>query len=62
MIASEISNFISVRNGNLSSDEILSVIDVTKNQCINHIIYENGKWEMWAETGEYFTFSLRTWH
>lgn len=59
MKSSELSNFIEVRNRALSSDEILNVIDAEQNPQIDHIIYENGLWQIWDKEGNYFSFVKR---
>lgn len=59
MKSSELSNFIEVRNRALSSDEILNVIDTEQNPQIDHIIYENGLWQIWDKEGNYFSFVKR---
>lgn len=62
MNSEEIESFISVRNGELSSDEILKITDISRNPNINHIIYENGTYIMWDKNGTRFSFTMRTWH
>lgn len=61
MTSTEIQQYISARNGELSSDEILIVTDVHRNPQINHIIYENGAYQMWDENGTHFIFQKRNW-
>lgn len=46
MTSSELSSYIGIRNDELCSDEILDVVDVSRNPQINHIVYENGIWNM----------------
>lgn len=46
MTSDEIEAFINFRYGELSSDEILELMDVDKNPQIDHIIFENGTWIM----------------
>lgn len=62
MISQELQNYITVRNSQLSSDEILFVIDTARHPQINHIIYENNQWQMWDDAGSYFTFTKRNWN
>jgi len=62
MTSQEIETYIGVRNGELSSDEILRIIDVSRNPSINHIIFENGTYVMWDINGTKFNFKMRTWH
>lgn len=61
MTSEEIKKYISVRNGELSSDEIIAVVNVSDNPSINHIIYENDRYQMWDRDGNYFTFIKRLW-
>lgn len=62
MTSSEISSYIDIRNGELCSDEILDMVDVSRNPQINHIVYENGIWNMWDNVGTHFTFRQRNWN
>lgn len=62
MTSSEISDYIKHRNGELCVDEILEVIDVSRNPQIDHIVYENDVWKMWDNTGICFTFKKRDWN
>ena len=61
MTSDEIEAFINVRNGELSSDEILEVLDVDKNPQIDHVIREGDTWRMWDDTGKEFSFRKRAW-
>lgn len=61
LTSSEIDSFICVRNGELSSDEILHVIDISRNPQIDHIIYRDGWWTMWDNQGHEFKFKKRNW-
>lgn len=61
MTNEQLHNYINVRNGELCRDELLTVLDITTQPQINHICYEDGKWNMWSDTGEYFTFKKRNW-
>ena len=61
MTSDEIEAFINSRYGELSSDEILELMDVDKNPQIDHIIFENGTWIMWDNIGREFHFKKRTW-
>lgn len=61
MTSDEIEAFINSRNGELSSDEILTLMDVDKNPQIDHIIREGATWTMWDNTGREFHFKKRTW-
>lgn len=61
MNSTELNRYISVRNGELSSDEILHVIDVSRNPDINHITFENNIWNVWDCFGNYYTFRKREW-
>ena len=62
MTSQEITQYINARNGELSSDEILQVIDPTRNSQLNHIVYENGVWNLWDDRGIHFSFIKRNWH
>lgn len=57
----ELINFVAVRNNELSADEILHVIDITKNPTIDHIVYENNIWNIWTQDGKYVQFTKRNW-
>lgn len=59
MTSDEIELFISARYGELSSDEIVLLMDVDKNPQIDHIIFENELWRMWDNTGREFVFRKR---
>ena len=61
MTSSEIKAYIDARNGELCSDEIWHVIDVSRNPQLNHIELINGKWNAWDVDGNHFYFNLRTW-
>ena len=61
MTSDEIESFISSRYGELSSDEILHLMDVEKNPQIDHIVFENNAWTMWDKTGREFHFRKRNW-
>ena len=61
MTSDEIEAFINSRYGELSSDEILELMDVDKNPQIDHIVFENNSWKMWDNTGREFHFRKRTW-
>lgn len=61
MTSDEIEAFINSRYGELSSDEILELMDVDKNPQIDHIIFQNNEWIMWDNTGREFHFRKRNW-
>ena len=61
MTSDEIESFINSRYGELSSDEILQLMDIDKNPQIDHIVFENELWKMWDNTGREFHFRKRTW-
>lgn len=61
MTSDEIEAFINSRYGELSSDEILELMDVDKNPQIDHIVFENNSWKMWDNTGREFHFRKRNW-
>lgn len=61
MTSDEIESFINSRYGELSSDEIVLLMDVDKNPQIDHIVFENNEWKMWDNTGREFHFRKRNW-
>ena len=61
MTSDEIEAFINSRYVELSSDEILQLMDVDKNPQIDHIVFENNSWKMWDNTGREFHFRKRNW-
>lgn len=61
MTSDEIESFINSRYGELSSDEIVLLMDVDKNPQIDHIVFENELWKMWDNTRKEFHFRKRTW-
>lgn len=61
MTSDEIEVFINSRHGELSSDEIILLMDVDRNPQIDHIVFENGYWKMWDNTGRAFSFRKRFW-
>ena len=61
MSSSEIEQYIRNRNYELSSDEILTIIDTSRNPQIDHIVYENEQYKIWDESGNYFEFKKRNW-
>lgn len=61
MTSDEIEAFINSRHGELSSDEIILLMDVDRNPQIDHIVFENGYWTMWDNTGHEFHFRKRIW-
>ena len=54
MTNEELDYYIRSRYGQLSSDEILQVIDTSKNPQLNHIVYENNLWKVWDTDGNYY--------
>lgn len=61
MTSDEIQSYINSRYGELSSDEILVLLDVDKNPQIDHVIREGDVWKMWDNTGREFSFRKRLW-
>lgn len=61
MASDEIELFINARYGELSSDEIVLLMDIDKNPQIDRAVFENGYWTMWDNTGREFHFKKRTW-
>lgn len=62
MTSEEVKAYISVRNGELSNDEIKYITDTDRNPTLNHIICENSLWQMWDCDGNYYEFKKRTWN
>lgn len=58
MSSEHIRDYIKVRQGKLSKDEISLLI---KNKQIDHLQFNHDKekWQMWDNTGEFFEFSQR---
>lgn len=54
-------DYINERHGQLSSDEILHVLDDRNYSEIDHFEKVNGVYKMWNEDGEYFQFTKREW-
>lgn len=61
MTSSEICHFIEVRGHELSSDEILLLLDVDKHPEISSFEYRNGWYKMWDFVGNEYSFSKRNW-
>ena len=61
MTSDEIESYINSRYGELSSDEILALLDVDNNPQIDHVIREGDVWKMWDNTGREFSFCKRIW-
>lgn len=59
MTSDKIDLLIKSRNGELSSDEILLLLNAETNPQIDHIIFENGLWRMWDNIGREFVFRKR---
>lgn len=57
----ELQYYIRSRNAQLSSDELLEVLDISKNPQLDHIIYENEMWKAWDADGNYYEFRKRNW-
>lgn len=57
----ELEYYIRSRNAQLSSDELLEVLDISKNPQLDHIIYENEMWKAWDSDGNYYEFRKRNW-
>lgn len=57
----ELEYYIRLRNAQLSSNELLEVLDISKNPQLNHIIYENEIWKAWDVDGNYYEFRKRNW-
>lgn len=54
-------DYIDARHGQLSSDEILRVLDDRNYPEIDHFEKVNGIYKLWSEDGEYFEFTKREW-
>lgn len=61
MTSDEIQSYINSRYGELSSDEMLELIDFEKNSQIDYAVYDHGLWKMWDNAGREFHFRKRTW-
>lgn len=61
MLSDELAHYIGVRGGQLSSDEILQVIDTDRNPQIKKIIYDGYKWEVQTNDERWFSFIKRDW-
>ena len=61
MTHEELDYFIRSRYGELSSDEILKVVDTSRNPQLNHIVYEKDVWKAWDTAGNYYEFRKRKW-
>lgn len=61
MTDEELEYYIRCRNAQLSTDELLEVLDISKNPQLNHIIYEHGVWKAWDTNGHYYEFRKRNW-
>lgn len=61
MTSSEIKHYIEARNSELCEDEILHIVDISRNECIDHIVYENGIWNAWCNDGTHVEFKKRNW-
>lgn len=59
MTSDEIDLLIKSRNGELSPDEILLLLNAETNPQIDHIIFKNEIWIMWDNTGRKFVFRKR---
>ena len=61
MTSDEIESYIHARHGELSSDEIILLMDPDENPQIDHIIFENSTWIMWDNAGREFHYRKRNW-
>lgn len=59
MTSQELCVFLQQRNWELSQEDLLMAIDISRNPQINHIKLNGDRWEMWDEEGNYFCFSKR---
>ena len=59
MTSCELEKYISERNHHLTREEILQVINVTKNPMIDHILFNNGEWSMWDKSGSFYCFTQK---
>ena len=54
-------DYINERHSQLSSDEILCVLDDRNYPEIDNFEKVNGVYKMWSKDGEYFEFTRREW-
>lgn len=54
-------DYINERHGQLSSDEIISVLDDRNYPEIDHFEKVNEVYKLWSKDGEYFEFTKREW-
>ena len=61
MYSWEIQRFINDRHGILQKDDVLKIIDIETNPQLKTIHYDNyqNKYELWDDTGQYFSFSVK---
>jgi hypothetical protein len=59
MSSDDLDYYIKVRGNYLSSDEILYVLDMKRNPCVDHIVYENYLYTVWCTDGKKFEFRMR---
>lgn len=61
MTTNEINEYIRVRNNELCMDEILHIIDISRNPQINGVEFHGNEWKVWTEDGDFFVFRKRNW-
>lgn len=61
MTSSELKQFVDVRFGELSQDEIMQVLNVSNNKSIDHIEYIGENYSVWCNDGTFLHFKLRKW-
>jgi len=61
MTSKQIENYINARFHELSSDEILVLLDIDRHPEISSFEYHNGWYKMWDYSGKEFYFSKRKW-
>lgn len=54
-------DYINERHSQLSSDEILHILDDRNYPEIDHFEKVDGVYKMWNEYGEYYEFTKREW-
>lgn len=61
MTSKEIDHYINIRSHELSSDEILTLLDIDRHPEIFAFEYHNGCYRMWDYSGKEYYFYKRIW-
>ena len=57
----ELNDFVNIRDHELCQDEILSVLDITKNPTVSSFKYVDGWYNVYTENGTELYFKKREW-